>query len=218
MTNVDETINYKILLLGNSAVGKTSLFKKVTTGVFSDKNISTIGMDRRRLPFQVPNLENGVKKVKNIDISLLDTAGQERFRSITKSYFKGADGIFLLYDVTNRESFDQVENWINSIHEQIGDHSKSKYIIVLFGNKIDLVNENLKPRLVSEEEAKQKCVDKNIEWGGECSAKTSSKEDFMEKFQKYVEKIYEKVGDNNVGEQKTANLDMNRNRRQRCCA
>ena len=131
MTNTDETTEYKIILIGNSAVGKTCLFKKITTGNFANKNISTIGMDKRRLSFQITK-EN---KIKNIDISLLDTAGQERFKSITKTYFKGADGIILMYDITNKDSFVQVEEWIKSIHESIGDHNNSNYIIILLGNK-----------------------------------------------------------------------------------
>ena len=212
MTNTDETTEYKIILIGNSAVGKTCLFKKITTGNFANKNISTIGMDKRRLSFQITK-EN---KIKNIDISLLDTAGQERFRSITKTYFKGADGIILMYDITNKDSFVQVEEWIKSIHESIGDHNNSNYIIILLGNKKDLVDENKKPRLVLEEEAKEKCKVKNIFWGGECSVKNDTEEDLKNKFQGFVEKIYNKVGDKFVREQKVIKANEKRRRRSFC--
>ena len=202
MTNTDETTEYKIILIGNSAVGKTCLFKKITTGNFANKNISTIGMDKRRLSFQITK-EN---KIKNIDISLLDTAGQERFRSITKTYFKGADGIILLYDVTNKESFDQIENWLESIHESIGNQKNSKYIIFLLGNKIDLIGEDGIERCVSEQEAEEKCKEHNLLWGKECSAKTFSQEDFNNMFKVFVEKIYQKIGAKDIKQQKIVKI------------
>lgn len=201
MSNTDEIIEYKIILMGNTAVGKTSLFKKITTGLFTEKNISTIGMDKRRLSFQVERTNNNKKIIKNIEVSLVDTAGQEKFKAITKNYVKGADGIVLLYDVTNQESFDQVENWIDNIHESLGDHINSKYIIILLGNKIDLVSDKTKERNVTVEDAEKKCKDKNIIWGGECSVKDFTEKDLKKMFQNYVEKVYDKVGDKYIKKQ-----------------
>ena len=159
-SDADETILYKIILIGDSSVGKTCLFKKMTTGNFSEKMISTIGMDRKSISFNLTvKDENGVEKEKNFEIQLWDTAGQERFRSITKGYYKDSQGLFLLYDITNKETFDNLDMWINGVRQSFGtdEKEKNKYIIVLLGNKLDLANENPDNRKVTEEEALSKC-------------------------------------------------------------
>ena len=80
-----EKTTYKMIIIGDSAVGKTCIFKKIVSGVFSEKSISTIGMDRRTLSFKITNSEGNEMEV---DVQLWDTAGQERFRCITTSYYK----------------------------------------------------------------------------------------------------------------------------------
>ena len=214
---MSESIDYNIILIGNSAVGKTSLFKKIMTGSFSEKNISTIGMDKRTFPLEAEVDEQGKKVTKNFNISLIDTAGQERFKSITKTYFKGADCILLIYDVTNKESYDNVSLWIESIHDSIGNHETSKYIIVLIGNKIDLIGVDGKTRAIDENEAKGKCLEYKINWGGECSAKTFSDSDLKNLIKGYVVKIYEKVGSKNISHQVTKTLAKNDKKRRNIC-
>ena len=157
----ENIIEYKVILIGNTAVGKTSLFKKLTTGNFTEKNISTIGMDKKSLPVEIEINENNKIVKKNIEISLVDTAGQERFRSITKGYFKESDGVLLLYDVTNKNSFKNIELWINSIHESLGNQKNSKYIIILIGNKIDLIGVDGREREVTVEDGQNTCKEKD---------------------------------------------------------
>ena len=200
-------IEYKIVLIGNSAVGKTSLFKKLATGEFSEKNISTIGMDKKTLSFEIEVNENSNTVKKQVNISLVDTAGQERFRSITKNYFKESDGILLLYDVTSKDTFKNVETWIDSIHESIGNHKNSKYIIILIGNKTDLIGVDDYVREVTEEEAEAKCNVKSLVWGGETSVKNIEFKDLKELFKNYVEKIYDKVGEKEVKQQVSKKMD-----------
>jgi small GTP-binding protein len=214
---MSESIDYNIILIGNSAVGKTSLFKKIMTGNFSEKNISTIGMDKKTFAIDAEVDDKGKKVTKNFNISLIDTAGEERFKSITKTYFKGADCVLLIYDVTNRESYDNVSLWIDSIHDSIGNHETSKYIIVLMGNKIDLIGVDGRTRAVEENEAITKCKDTKLNWGGECSAKTFSDSDLKNLIKGYVVKIYEKVGSKNIGHQVTKTLVINDRRRRNCC-
>ena len=178
MSNNQNKIQYKILLIGNTNVGKTSVLKKMITGDFSDKNISTIGMDQKTIYTELELEKNEDKKQKekySFEVTILDTAGQEKFRAITNSFFKGADGILILYDVTNRQSFEQVKLWIESLEEALGNHKTGKYLIILIGNKIDLVEKG-QEKEVEEYEAKEKCEDSDFYWGGEISAKTFTKE------------------------------------------
>ena len=200
-------IEYKIVLIGNSAVGKTSLFKKLATGEFSEKNISTIGMDKKTLNFEIEVNQNSTTVKKQVNVSLVDTAGQERFRSITKNYFKESDGILLIYDVTNKESFKNVENWINSIHESIGNHKNSKYIIILLGNKIDLIDVDDFVREVTEKEAENTCNEKSLVWGGETSVKAIEFKELENLFKNFVKMIYDKVGEKEVKQQVAKKMD-----------
>ena len=199
-----ESIIYKIILIGDSSVGKTCLFKKITAGTFSEKVISTIGMDRKSLNFKIPIKDDqGNEKEKNFEIQLWDTAGQDRFRSITKQYFKDSQGLFLLYDITNKETFDNLDKWIYGVRENLGPekNNKNKYIIVLLANKLDLVNENPEMRKVEEKEAEEKCKEFDIIWGGECSAKDFTLEELEEKFKYYTKEIYNKIGNTIVKSQ-----------------
>ena len=205
--NNDE-IEYKLILLGDTSVGKTCLFKKITTGVFLDKNVSTVGIDRRTIDIKCEVDEKGKKIEKNISISLTDTAGQERFKAITRSYYKGSDAAILIYDITDKKTFNHVKEWIESIQNSLGNLNNNNYIIFLMGTKIDLVESQKKEREVEEEEAKNKCKEYKIEWGGECSNKTFSDEKFKEIFKEYVQIIYKKIGFRKVVKQQTVNLGI----------
>ena len=135
---------YKILLLGDSSVGKTCFLMRYVDNTFQEIHMSTIGLDYKLKTVQ---LEDG----KMVKIQIWDTAGQDRFRSITKNYYKGAHGIVLIYDVTNKKSFENVSNWINQIREEVSD----KVTIVLVGNKID----EEEKRVVTTEQGKKMADD-----------------------------------------------------------
>ena len=205
-------ITYKIIIIGDSAVGKTCIFKKITSNTFNDKSISTIGMDRRTLFFTIKD-SNGSDL--EIEVQLWDTAGQERFRSITATYYKSSQGLLLMYDITKRETFNNVENWIENVNESLGNNND--YLIVLLGNKVDLVKDNPEARDVTEEEAKKLCEEKNIYWGGECSAKDFSEEELRNIFTKYTQEIYKKVGVNiSKGQVVTTNNNDNKKKKSFC--
>ena len=129
-----------------------------------------------------------------IEVQLWDTAGQERFRSITTSYYKSSQGLLLMYDITKRETFDNIENWLQNIKDSIG--AEEKYLIVLIGNKVDLANADPDSRTVTNEEAENLCKQNNIFWGGECSAKDFTEEQLKDIFTNYTQEIYKKVGVN----------------------
>ena len=196
----NELITYKLILLGDSQVGKTAFFKKLSGGKFVN-TVSTVGVDRKTL--YLDNLEvkiNNKLEKRSFDITLYDTAGQERFRSITKSYINKTDGILLMYDITNRESFDHIESWLDSIIDTLSDWKIGKYLIALFGNKLDLVsNDEIldneeKKRKITYNEGKQKSEENEVLWLGEISVKDFSFEEINKLFSDITVKIFDKVG------------------------
>ena len=118
-------INLKILLVGDSAVGKTTLILKYVDGKFSDSHITTIGVEYKDKEITVNN--------RKINLQIWDTSGQERYRSITKNFYRNAHGILFVFDVTNQTSFDHLKDWLNSSNECDIDFKK-----IIVGNKIDL--------------------------------------------------------------------------------
>ena len=119
---------FKLLIIGESGVGKTCLLLRFTDDSFTANHLTTIGIDFK---IKIINLEG-----KLIKLQIWDTAGQERFRTITKTYYKGAHGIILIYDVTSRKTFENVKNWVAQIREEVSE----KVSIILVGNKIDDVD------------------------------------------------------------------------------
>ena len=129
----------KLLMIGDSGVGKTCLLLRYANDSFSPTFITTIGID-----FKIKNIEIDDKRVK---LQIWDTAGQERFRTITPSYFRGAQGIVLVYDVTDRRSFESIRNWISQIQQHADVHVNK----ILVGNKCDMLDE----KVVSTEEGQK---------------------------------------------------------------
>ena len=189
-------INYKFILIGNSGVGKVSILRKLTTGEFNEKNISTIGTEKKTLclDLDVSNNEGQIVN-KKFNISLFDTAGQEKFRAVTLNYYKGTDGVLLVYSITEKSNFDSCSLWIDSIRDSLGNTKDKKYAIVLIGNRLDLVEENPDDRKVTEEEAKKMCEEYNMIWGGELNLKSISFEELNNLFKNYVREVYKRVGD-----------------------
>ena len=210
-------IEYKFILIGNSGVGKTSILKFLSTGVFPQEIISTIGVDKKTLDVSVEVEENNKKTKKDFIISLFDTAGQEKFRSIAATYYRGSDGILLLYDITDRNSFESIEMWINSIIESIGKKVDSKYVILLIGNKLDLVNEDSSKREVEEQEAIDICKKFKLLWGGERGIKSLKFEELNELFAEYVKQIYNEIGEKKGKEQKAKSIKKYKFKK-KCCA
>ena len=126
---IDECV-YKVLLLGDSTVGKTCFLMKYTDKTFQDIHMATIGLDYRLRSMKL-------KSGKSIKLQIWDTAGQDRFRAITKNYYKGSHGIILIYDITNTQSFENVKTWVNQIREE----ASSNVIIYIAGNKVDMEDE-----------------------------------------------------------------------------
>ena len=140
---MDDEVTLKFIILGDSGVGKTNLLLRYVGESFSENYIATLGID-----FKMKNIiYNDLK----IALQIWDTAGQERFRSITKSFLKGTDGIIFMYDISKKDSFLNLKNWISEI-----DNSKLPDVkFMICGNKIDLeenrqVTEEMKKKLSKE--------------------------------------------------------------------
>ena len=171
---------YKILLLGDSSVGKTCFLMRYADNTFQEIHMSTIGLDYKLKNVQ---LDDG----KIVKIQIWDTAGQDRFRSITKNYYKGAHGIILIYDVTSRKTFENIKNWVSQIKEEVSN----KVTIILVGNKID----DEPNRKVTTQEGENMAKECELDFF-ETSAKSGANIDstFNELVKKTVEK-YNKVDD-----------------------
>lgn len=117
----------KLLLIGDAGVGKSSMLLRFTDSTFDENLGSTIGVD-----FKVKVVDVDEKRVK---LTLWDTAGQERFRTLTSSYYRGAQGVILVYDVTRRETFENLQRWL----EEVETYTPANDVVkLLVGNKIDL--------------------------------------------------------------------------------
>ena len=147
----------KILLIGDSKVGKTCLISRYAIGVFNEDYISTIGFDSRQKEEIINN--------EKVLVKIFDTAGQERFKSITANYLRNAEGVILVYDLTSTESFENLKFWIESIKNNLGNDEPIPIIII--GNKIDLEDARQINKSVAEKFAK----DNNYKYF-ETSAKT----------------------------------------------
>jgi Ras-related protein Rab-8A len=121
----------KLLLIGDSGVGKSCLLLRFSDDSFTPSFITTIGID-----FKIRTIDLEGKKIK---LQIWDTAGQERFRTITTAYYRGAMGILLVYDVTDEKSFANMGNWIRNIEQ----HASENVNKILIGNKCDLVDKRV---------------------------------------------------------------------------
>ena len=128
-----------IILIGDSAVGKSCFLSRYFNNTFNEEFLTTIGIDKQVKVIKID--ENEYK------VNFWDTAGQERFRSLPKKYYLNADGIFIFYDVTNKESFNNINYWLENIQNCLGN-DEIKSTMFLIGNKIDL-----NKRVVSRNEA-----------------------------------------------------------------
>ena len=164
----------KIAMLGDSQVGKTAICNSFMNIDFSDTNLSTIGTEKLECQMKIKNGEE-------IKVIIWDTAGQERFRSISIKTIKTVQGVIVVFDVTNKKSFENVVNWLNEINENFSNIS-----IILFGNKCDT---NPQIWQVTREEAEKFAMDRKLKYF-ETSAKT--KMNIQEGFENIVNAAYDK--------------------------
>lgn len=121
---------FKVLIIGDSSVGKTSLLLRHVEGKFTEEVAGTIGIDYRSNTY--------IRDGHSYNLQIWDTAGQERFKNVTKAYYRDADAALLVFDVTNPESFKNIPQWYDQLIEQCGRHS-GEIVTILVGNKCDML-------------------------------------------------------------------------------
>lgn len=180
----------KLLLIGDSGTGKTSLLLQFTDNKFDQNTLATIGVDFRVkiMTIEDPTADYSNSNDKNtntktIKATVWDTAGQERYRTLTSSYYKGAHGIILVYDVNRRDTFDGLKLWLEEVDQYTAGASLNDVIKVLAGNKIDIKKDQ-----VTLEEA-EKFASENGMLSFRTSAKT--KEGIDNVFTELLNKIIE---------------------------
>ena len=161
----------KLLLLGDSSVGKTSILLKYISNKFDESSISTVGVDYMDKIIDYNKFK--------ITLQIWDTSGEEKFRSITKNFYRNADGLLVVFDLTKKESYDHIRIWINEAKE-----NNDKLKTILIGNKLDLKDE----RIVAIDVAKQFAEKNNLKYI-ETSAKDGT--NINESFQAIIDLLFD---------------------------
>ena len=125
----------QLLIIGDSTVGKTSILSRFTNGIFNSNYLATVGLDSFT--------KDEIIDDKTVRIKIWDTAGQERYKSLTKGFFRNAEGVMLVYDVTNSETYENLKFWLQSIKNNTSP-DMGEIPIILIGNKIDCEDREVK--------------------------------------------------------------------------
>lgn len=189
----------KILLVGDSGVGKSCLLVRFVEDKFSPSFITTIGID-----FKIKTVDINGKKIK---LQLWDTAGQERFRTITTAYYRGAMGIILVYDVTDERTFENIKQWFSTVNQYANDEAQ----MLLVGNKKDMDT-----RIVTYDQGESLAKELGIPF-----IESSAKEDenVSEIFFTLAKLIQEKIdSDKLIGSSKEGNVNISTtSSKSNCC-
>lgn len=180
---------FKLLVIGDSGVGKSCFLLRFVDDVYTESYISTIGVD-----FKIKTIQLDGKIIK---LQMWDTAGQERFRTITCSYYHGANGIIVMYDITDENSFNNVKQWLKEISRYASDHVNT----LLLGNKSEMED----CRAVSKETAQQFALTHDIDF-----LETSAKENrnVSASFMKITQKIMERTLKNDIEYNEVSHLKL----------
>ena len=188
----------KIAMLGDSSVGKTSICTVFKDDVYSDEILTTVGQDKFETKIQLKNGEE-------IKLSIYDTAGQERFHAIAVKAIRMVQGVVVVFDVTDRNTFNNVLRWLEEI-----ENNFNKVSVVLFGNKVDV---DPKKRVISEEEATKFAEEKKLPYF-ETSAKINK--NIKEGFSRVVNDAYDLYEKVKEGTKLKNTTDTNKKTGKRC--
>ena len=196
----------KILTLGDTGVGKTSIIQKFVNDKFSQNMLSTIGVDFQSKIIMIDNT-----KVK---LKIWDTTGQERFKTLTSQYYNGADGALLIFDVTSKLSFERINFWMNELNEK---KKLNELGLLLIGNKIDLVNK----RIIDKEEAENFAKNNNLSYYETSALKNININNIIIDIAKQclnnIKRNDENIINNSINEKKMIIENIGGNKKKKCC-
>ena len=198
-------ILFKIILVGDTSVGKTNIINKYIKNEFREDFYATIGVEFSHKKFVVEN--------RKIKAQIWDTAGQERYKAITRAYYKGAKGAFIVYDITRKETFDDVDKWRNELISSCNQ----EITVMLIGNKCDLEDQ----REILKEQGEEKAKSFGFSF---LETSALSGENLEKGFQMLIEEIYQKY---KVEQSKSDEINLNSgaeeikigkmNKKKKCC-
>ena len=184
--NKESILTYKIITIGDTEVGKTAILKRVVSNTFEDYNLPTIGMNLSQKKITLKNN-------KEIALQLVDTAGQEKYKSLGKNYFKNAEGVLFVFALNNMQSFEDIPNWIKIFNESSDENLNIP--LYLIGNKKDLEEE-----IEVNEENIKNFLEKNNNFIYKAVSAKEENNEIQDLFQEMAEKLYEE--DNKSGHSK----------------
>ncbi|EAX97206.1 small GTP-binding protein, putative [Trichomonas vaginalis G3] len=193
--------NYKFIVIGSSGVGKTAILKRLVDDVFTGESQSTIGVE-----FIATTIDVDGQSVK---LQVWDTAGQERFRSIAKAYFRSAIGVILVFDLTDRKSFEDLNQWLNDVHSLCDPNA----VVTLIGNKSDLVGQ----RAITQSEAEAFAAMHSLTY---LETSALGGDNVQEAFQRTAAEVYRRSlmkGDNKSAQPDVKKLDNKQGGEKKCC-
>ena len=190
----------KVIVIGDTCVGKTNFIFRFVENRFSLNYVSTVGFDYRSKIITLP------KSKKKVKLQIWDTAGQERYNAVNKNLFQKVQGVIIMYDITNRASFENINKWLYLLSQNVSDKAK-----ILVGSKLDLSEEK---RIITEEEG-QNLADKNNMPFYETSSKTG--ENVEKIFFTLAQNIYENLSNENINDNASVKIIQNPERKKKGC-
>ena len=166
-------VMFKVVLVGDSSVGKTNIMSKYLKNEFHEDSKATVGVEFGSKQFTVIGHQ--------VKAQIWDTAGQERYKAITSAYYKGAKGAFVVYDITRKQSFDSVDRWINDLRAA----ADKNLTIIIIGNKCDLEDQ----RQVNKEQGEEKAKNSEVAF---METSALSGENLDKAFEKMINEVYKK--------------------------
>ena len=197
------SVFFKILLIGDLGVGKSCVILRYVEGDFPGNIMSSIGVD-----FKTKQIELDEHSIK---MQIWDTAGHEKFRTITTSYYKSAQAIIILYDITQKSSFDHIRNWITEIDK----FGKQGVLKVIVGNKLDLENN----RKISKEDAENLALKYGLKlWEVSAKDNTNIEEMFVDTIKTLLEKNSKIISESSsMGNNIKLNKNIKNKKNKKCC-
>ena len=202
----DFEFQIKIIVIGDSSVGKTNFIFRFVENKFNPAYVTTVGFDYKSKIIKLP------KSKKRVKVQIWDTAGQERYNAINKNLFQKVQGVIIMYDITNRSSFDNIGKWLHLLSQSVSNKIK-----MLVGNKLDLSDGQ---RIITEEEGRKAADESNMLFY-EASGETGENVDKV--FTESAETIYENLSDDKSSFLSDSNsIQLNKQKHQKgnkkgCC-